>query len=98
MMLDFFAHFVMDRVKASPKLLGRYKVLSATDLTKLLQEQQHLAKLHQIKAIPDGPYKIELVDRKFKENKYFWWALGFDQMVHHLTDLLVVWIVFTFGY
>ena len=24
-LLDFFAHFLMDRVKASPKMLGRYK-------------------------------------------------------------------------
>ena len=23
----------------------------------------------------------------------FWWCLGFDQMVHHLTDLLTIWII-----
>lgn len=54
-LLDAFIHFTMDRIKASPNLLGRFK--------------------------PD--------------NKYFWWALGFDQMVHHLTDLLVVFLLFT---
>tara|TARA_B100001248_G_C27394154_1_gene464310 strand:- start:252 stop:659 length:408 start_codon:yes stop_codon:yes gene_type:complete len=23
----------------------------------------------------------------------FWWCLGFDQMVHHLTDIFSVWII-----
>lgn len=49
-LFDFSVHFVMDRIKASPRLLGRWK--------------------------PDSPY--------------FWWSLGFDQMIHHLTDLFVV--------
>ncbi len=30
-MLDFAAHFIMDRVKASPNLLGRFKALSAKE-------------------------------------------------------------------
>lgn len=50
---DFTIHFLMDRLKASPKYLGRYKA--------------------------DQPY--------------FWWALGFDQMIHHLTDLAIVWVI-----
>ena len=51
--LDFILHFVMDRVKASPNILGRFK--------------------------PD--------------NKYFWWALGGDQMWHHLTHYLIIYLV-----
>jgi hypothetical protein len=50
-LLDFCVHFVVDRVKASPHLLGRFK--------------------------PTQPY--------------FWWALGADQMAHHLTHYLIIW-------
>jgi hypothetical protein len=28
-------------------------------------------------------------------NTFFWWALGFDQMFHHLTHYLLLWIIFT---
>ena len=51
--LDFIIHFIQDRIKASPKLLGRFK--------------------------PD--------------NKFFWWALGQDQMTHHLTHYLIIYIL-----
>lgn len=51
--LDFIIHSTMDRIKASPNLLGRFK--------------------------PD--------------NRYFWWSLGFDQMVHHLTHYLIIFII-----
>jgi hypothetical protein len=52
---DAVIHFAMDRLKASPRLLGRYK--------------------------PDGPY--------------FWWALGLDQCVHHLTHYAIIWFLVT---
>lgn len=47
---DFSVHFVVDRLKASPALGGRWK--------------------------PD--------------NKFFWWALGADQMAHHLTHYAII--------
>lgn len=53
--LDMTIHFTMDRIKASPYKLGRFK--------------------------PEQPY--------------FWWALGFDQMIHHLTHYLLIYIVIT---
>jgi hypothetical protein len=28
-----------------------------------------------------------------KSNTYFWWALGADQMAHHLTHYLIIWIL-----
>jgi len=55
--IDFTVHFVQDRIKASPNLLGRWK--------------------------PDS--------------KYFWWALGQDQMVHHLTHYYIIWILLIWG-
>ena len=51
---DFVTHFIIDRIKASPKLLGRFK--------------------------PDQPY--------------FWWALGWDQMCHHLVNIILVGFLF----
>ena len=50
---DFIIHFTVDRIKASPKLGGRFN--------------------------PSQPY--------------FWWALGADQMVHHLTHYLFIAII-----
>lgn len=66
--LDFIVHFTMDRIKASPELLGKYKTLSASEFPHASNE----AKLH---------------------NKYFWWALGVDQMVHHLTHYYIIYQV-----
>lgn len=51
--LDFVIHSTMDRIKASPNLLGRFSM----------------------------------------DNKYFWWSLGFDQMVHHLTHYVIIFII-----
>ncbi|MFY0656337.1 MAG: DUF3307 domain-containing protein [Neptunomonas phycophila] len=52
---DFVTHFAMDRVKASPNMLGRFK----------------------------------------PEQKEFWWALGLDQMWHHLTHYAIIYILVT---
>lgn len=51
--IDFIMHFTVDRIKASPFMLGRFK--------------------------PDQPY--------------FWWSLGADQMAHHLTHYLFIYII-----
>jgi len=47
---DFVAHSIMDRIKASPRMLGRYEI---TD-------------------------------------KRFWWSLGLDQGIHHLTHYAII--------
>lgn len=52
---DFIIHFTVDRIKASPKLGGRWN--------------------------PTQPY--------------FWWALGADQMAHHLTHYAFIAILVT---
>jgi hypothetical protein len=63
---DFGIHFLMDRIKASPTLLGRYKALST------------------------GEFRAATLDQK-NGNVLFWWSLGFDQMVHHLTHYFIIW-------
>ena len=54
---DFVLHFIVDRIKASPDLGGRWK--------------------------PD--------------QSYFWWALGADQMAHHLLNYLFIAIIAILG-
>lgn len=63
--IDFSAHFIMDRIKASPKYLGRFKPLTAETYVK--------------------------ADKKaLRSNVLFWWSLGLDQMVHHLTHYYLI--------
>jgi len=50
---DMVVHFIMDRIKASPKMLGRYNTTQ----------------------------------------KEFWWSLGLDQMVHHLTHYSIIALI-----
>lgn len=50
-LLDFCVHFTVDRLKASPRLGGRWKPIQ----------------------------------------REFWWALGADQMAHHLTHYFIIW-------
>lgn len=51
--MDLTIHFIVDRIKASPSLGGRFN--------------------------PTQPY--------------FWWALGADQMVHHLTHYVFIYVI-----
>lgn len=82
-LVDFVAHFVMDRIKASPNLLGRFEALSKKEMKGILSYVPTLGS--------DG------VKNRFGEqlssNRWFWYSLGIDQMVHHLTDLFIVWIL-----
>lgn len=67
-LLDFAIHFAMDRIKASPRMLGRYKSLCPHDRPTATAQQK-------------------------RDEKIFWLSLGFDQYVHHLTNLLLAWIL-----
>lgn len=53
---DFILHFIVDRLKASPNLGGRFK----------------------------------------PEQQYFWWALGLDQMAHHLINYVFIYIILNY--
>lgn len=67
-LVDFVIHFVMDRIKASPRMLGRYKNLCQHELPAATAEQK-------------------------KHMKLYWLSMGFDQYIHHLTNLLIAWIL-----
>lgn len=105
---DMFIHFIMDRIKASPDMLGRFKSLSASEFRNFIETEAILNdKLSKIldstsstpeEALNVVHEKIEFIASKnIKKinNTYFWWSLGFDQMIHHLTDLFVVYMIVT---
>lgn len=77
---DFMVHFAMDRIKASPGLLGRYEALSKSEMTNWLTPPD--------RETPE--YTVEKA-RVLRSNRLFWWSLGLDQMVHNLTHLIIVW-------
>lgn len=79
-LFDMTIHFCMDRIKASPNMLGRYHALSKNEM---IQEViPYLDKQGE-----DGNYARS----QAKSNVYFWWALGLDQGVHHLTHYAIIW-------
>lgn len=76
---DMCIHFSMDRIKASPEMMGRWKALSASEMRNILSYE---------KTIGLDKFKATL-----RNNTYFWWALGFDQMVHHLTHYCCIYLM-----
>jgi hypothetical protein len=68
--VDGAIHFLMDRIKASPNLLGRFKPLSPREY----------------------PLAAAMGDTvSLRHNRLFWYSLGLDQMVHHLTHYYIIW-------
>lgn len=90
-LLDGAVHFIMDRIKASPEMLGRFKALSANEMREIMYEQEHY-----IKKFPGTQTSINLKfeqAKKLKSNTLFWWSLGLDQMVHHLTHYGIIYLI-----
>lgn len=90
-LLDFVIHFTVDRIKASPEMLGRYKALSGKEMMALKIRREELKE----KDPPDGTEHLDIRDvhERFKSNTYFWWALGADQFCHHMTHYGLIFII-----
>jgi hypothetical protein len=73
-LLDMSVHFVVDRIKASPTLGGRWKALTKDTYAAAVQANDQDA---------------------LKGNTYFWFALGTDQLAHHLTHYFIIWRLLT---
>ena len=86
---DMGCHFAMDRIKASPDLLGRYKALSAMEYFNLTNPKQAFEDMEPAR---QRRWKL-IIDQELRSNKYFWWALGLDQMVHHLTHYMIIFFL-----
>lgn len=110
--LDFTIHFLMDRAKASPDLLGRFSALSKgefkgilenramytqaiVDLGKYVERYGYEGKSKEIvdDTVKDAQAAIDAIDKRIRENTYFWWSLGVDQTVHAITDIIIIYLM-----
>lgn len=90
-LLDMVAHFAMDRIKASPDMLGRFKALSANEMREIIYENDHyVKKFHGTQTSINLKFEQE---KKLKSNTLFWYSLGVDQMVHHLTHYAIIYLI-----
>lgn len=80
--LDFTVHFIMDRIKASPDMLGKFQALSKNEMMAVLSMERSGEKS-----------LIEGARQMLDSNKKFWLSLGVDQMVHNFTDILIVYVI-----
>lgn len=88
-LFDMVVHFIMDRIKASPELLGQFKALSGNEYMKLVLPKQNPDDMEPKVRARFEARKNQLI----KNNTYFWWSLGLDQMVHHLTHYVIIWFL-----
>lgn len=104
--LDFIIHFIMDRFKASPKLLGRFKNISKADFENYYDKLQSLNTWLNENNRIRYPATFNSIENKIddlksnwresvKSNKYFWISLGFDQLIHHLTHYWLIYLIMT---
>ena len=80
---DMTIHFFMDRIKAGKKYLGRYKPVTA---------EEYVLAAAWARNAPNAGIGKEAA-RKLRGNTFFWWALGLDQMVHHLTHYVCIYFL-----
>lgn len=101
-LFDFAIHFTMDRIKASPKMLGKYSSLTKSDFETFFKEREVLVASTEKRALGEDfevlrAYRDEKLkefdaefEKKKQSNKKFWWSLGLDQGVHHLTHYIII--------
>jgi hypothetical protein len=79
-LFDATVHFFMDRIKAGPKYMGRWKPLTAAQWMECKRQlaQGFWGRENENPAI------------RLRSNVLFWWALGLDQAVHHLTHYVCI--------
>lgn len=92
-LLDMGIHFWVDRVKASPEMLGRFKNFSGREFRAMMGGGlpygfADSGNFKETVVLSDAEVKA-----RFKSNKFFWWAMGGDQMMHHLTHYLIIWML-----
>lgn len=80
--VDLLFHCSMDRVKASPDLMGRWKALSPAVYV------YHQAVLVERNV---SVTRFEGSKKALRGNRLFWYCLGIDQAWHHLTHYFIIW-------
>jgi len=96
---DIGMHFLIDRIKASPSLLGRFKPLTPSGylMAKRMSDGMSIASgepmpSDRVDEKTLEAYK-EMGTKDLRSNTFFWWALGADQMAHHLTHYAIIWAI-----
>ncbi len=92
--LDAGLHFIMDRLKASPAYMGRWKPVTAAEYV----DARSIITKCETTQFADSWYDgnrpvVKDARAKLRGNRNFWWALGFDQMVHHLTHYACIYTI-----
>jgi hypothetical protein len=97
-LLDMGIHFAVDRIKADPLLLGRFKSLSATEyqMVNRMAKGLSIASGEPMPQTADPRVLQSYIDAGKKDllgNKLFWYSMGWDQMMHHLTHYFIMWMI-----
>jgi len=96
--IDMSAHFLIDRIKASPSLLGRFKALSSNEYRYCAIQRDAFVKLVASTKIAEKDKLnyvagISQIDKTFRSNVYFWWSLGADQFAHHSCHYFLIYVL-----
>lgn len=92
-LFDLSAHFVVDRIKASPNMLGKFKALSKSEMLQIMRIDKEI--MEGYNGCAENAHKRWTMEKseKLRSNTYFWWALGWDQFMHHMTHYFIVWSI-----
>jgi hypothetical protein len=86
---DAVVHFIMDRIKAGPKYMGRWKMLTGNEVARakemLLKEGDVTTWAGWLDHLGASSW--------LRGNQLFWWSLGFDQAIHNLTNYAAIYAV-----
>jgi hypothetical protein len=74
-------------------MLGRYKVLDGLRIQALTESKNNYLRILKKKKDSHALKELVWIENQFKGNKYFWFALGLDQMIHHLTHYLIIYLL-----
>jgi len=88
-LVDLITHFIMDRIKAGRKYLGKFSALSGAEIKPILDNIG--GRVHVDDAM-DRSIRHDW-KRQLRHNTYFWWSLGVDQMVHHLVHYYIIFAI-----
>ena len=90
-LLDAGIHFAVDRVKASPEMLGRFQPLTKGEYPTVLQMSMGIMPVPI--EVSEHSAKVQWAKDRLKSNVWFWWSIGLDQMAHHFTHYFIIWML-----
>lgn len=90
--LDMGIHSVVDWAKANPSIGGKFAALSKAEFVALIADPPMKLTRNTHEPIIVEVSETEAAKMR-QSNMYFWWALGADQLAHHLTHYLLIFII-----